>query len=58
MRQLPGLGVISGNCSPLSYVQTRQLGDSDDVILTLASGPWQLEHGGRTDGLCGRATRC
>ena len=49
MRQLPGLGVISGNCSPLSYVQTRQLADSDDVILTLASGPWQLDHGGRTE---------
>jgi AraC-like DNA-binding protein len=49
MRQLPGLGVISGNCSPLRYVQTRQLADSDDVILTLASGPWQLAHGGRTE---------
>jgi AraC-like DNA-binding protein len=49
MRQLPGLGVISGNCSPLQYVQTRQLADSDDVILTLASGPWQLAHGGRTE---------
>jgi len=49
MRQLPGLGVISGNCSPLRYVQTRQLSDSDDVILTLASGPWQLEHSGQVD---------
>jgi AraC-like DNA-binding protein len=49
MRQLPGLGVISGNCSPLRYVQTRQLSDSDDVILTLASGAWELGHGGATD---------
>ena len=51
MRQLPGLGVISGNCSPLRYVQTRQLSDSDDVMLTLSSGAWELQHGGRTDAL-------
>jgi AraC-like DNA-binding protein len=48
MRLLPGLGVISGNCSPLSYVQTRALSDSDDVILTLASGPWEMRHAGET----------
>jgi AraC-like DNA-binding protein len=48
MRLLPGLGVISGNCSPLRYVQTRALSDSDDVILTLASGPWELHHAGET----------
>jgi AraC-like DNA-binding protein len=48
MRLLPGLGVISGNCSPLSYIQTRALSDSDDVILTLASGPWELRHAGQT----------
>src|SRR5262245_53488122 len=46
MRLLPGLGVISGNCSPLNYIQTRALSDSDDVILTLASGPWELRHAG------------
>lgn len=51
MRQLSGLGVISGNCSPLRYVQTRQLSDSDDVMLTLSSGAWELQHGGRTDAL-------
>ncbi len=47
MRLLPGLGVISGDCAPLSYVQTRQLSDNDDVILTFASGPWQLDYRGR-----------
>ena len=46
MRLLPGLGVITGNCSPLNYVQTRQLNDSDDVILTAASGRWELEQAG------------
>jgi len=49
MRMLPGLGVITGNCSPLSYTQTRQLNDSDDVILTAASGAWQLNQGGRSE---------
>ena len=46
MRLLPGLGVITGNCSPLNYVQTRQLNDSDDVILTAASGQWELDQSG------------
>jgi AraC-like DNA-binding protein len=49
MRMLPGLGVITGNCSPLSYTQTRQLNDNDDVILTAASGAWQLNRGGRNE---------
>jgi AraC-like DNA-binding protein len=46
MRIMPGLGIITGNCSPLTYVQTRQLNDSDDVILTAASGAWELDYAG------------
>jgi AraC-like DNA-binding protein len=49
MRMLPGLGVITGNCSPLSYTQTRQLNDNDDVILTAASGAWQLNRDGESE---------
>jgi AraC-like DNA-binding protein len=48
MRMLPGLGVISGNCSALRYLQTRQFSDSDDVIVTSGSGPWQLNHSGKS----------
>jgi AraC-like DNA-binding protein len=49
MRMLPGLGVITGNCSPLCYTQTRQLNDNDDVILTAASGAWHLSRGGESE---------
>jgi AraC-like DNA-binding protein len=49
MRMLPGLGIITGNCSPLTYTQTRQLSDSDDVILTAASGAWQLQRNGTSE---------
>jgi AraC-like DNA-binding protein len=48
MRMLPGLAVITGNCSALRYVQTREFCDSDDVILTSGSGPWQLNHAGES----------
>ena len=47
MRMLPGLGVVSGDCSALSYVQTPALIENDDVILTVASRPWQLTLDGR-----------
>jgi AraC-like DNA-binding protein len=50
MRLLPGLGVITGNCSPLSYLQTPQLNDSDDVILTAASGRWEMNQAGERAG--------
>jgi AraC-like DNA-binding protein len=47
MRMLPGLGIVSGNCSPLSYVQSPDLVENDDVILTVSSRPWQLQRSGR-----------
>jgi len=47
MRVLPGLGIVSGNCSPLSYVQSPDLIENDDVILTVSSQPWLLQRRGR-----------
>jgi AraC-like DNA-binding protein len=47
MRVLPGLGLVSGDCSALSYVQSRTLMENDDVILTMASRPWRLTLSGR-----------
>jgi AraC-like DNA-binding protein len=47
MRVLPGLGIVSGNCSPLSYVQSPDLVENDDVILTVSSQPWELQRCGR-----------
>jgi AraC-like DNA-binding protein len=47
MRMLPGLGLVSGNCAALSYVQSPALIENDDVILTIAARPWQLTLAGR-----------
>jgi AraC-like DNA-binding protein len=47
MRMLPGLGLVSGDCTALSYVQSPVLMENDDVILTMASRPWQLTLSGR-----------
>src|SRR5262245_41555461 len=47
MRMLPGLGIVSGNCSPLSYVQSPDLIENDDVIVTVSSQPWELQRQGR-----------
>src|SRR5262245_41071139 len=47
MRMLPGLGIVSGNCSALDYVQTPDLVENDDVILTVSSRPWVLQRCGR-----------
>jgi AraC-like DNA-binding protein len=49
LRVLPGLGIMSAACSALSYVRTRQLLDSDDVILTaVLCGAGQTAQCGRS----------